>query len=270
LKIAILTRFPRADAAIWKVDLARQLLDAGADLVILYTRSARVDHLRAGLKEFGTGTWSQYRRLRHLDTEASPLGQSLSQWAEDRAVPVHRFRSISEPFCEDLLRKHRVDLLILAGADIVPNSILEIPRQGAINAHFGLLPAYRGMNVAEWSIYHDDPVAVSAHFVDRGIDTGDIISRELVPVELGDTLATIRVKQRRLATALLVDAVDKIFASLVTRTRQHAAEGRQFYRMHPLLKERVERKLATGRYRWLGDMSDTREVDTYRLRARDA
>ena len=75
------------------------------------------------------------------------------------------------------LREIAPDAILLAGADIVPPAVLEIPKLGTINGHYGLLPRYRGMNVTEWSIYHDDPVGVSVHLVDSGIDTGPIVAR---------------------------------------------------------------------------------------------
>ena len=48
--------------------------------------------------------------------------------------------------------------------------------------HYGLLPRYRGMNVTEWSIYYDDPVGVTVHAVDPGIDTGEILLQETLTV----------------------------------------------------------------------------------------
>ena len=141
--------------------------------------------------------------------------------------------------------------MLLAGADIVPAKLLEIPRLGVLNPHYALLPHYRGMNVAEWSIFHDDPVGVSVHYVDAGIDTGDIAARRALLVDAGDTLESIRTKQQQLAVALLTEAVDGLAGGEGTRVGQRPHEGRQFYRMHPALRRRVEAKLH-GDYAWLG------------------
>src|SRR5204862_2560657 len=103
------------------------------------------------------------------------------------------------------LRQLQPDLLILAGADIVPASVLAVPTAGTINAHYGLLPRYRGMNVAEWSVYNGDPAGVSIHVVDPGIDTGDILASEEIPLDPSETFQSLRAKQQALAARLLLE-----------------------------------------------------------------
>jgi methionyl-tRNA formyltransferase len=176
---------------------------------------------------------------------------TLARWAGERQVQVARHGKLSAAAClEDLLR-FAPDLAILLGADIVPADLVRVPKLGMINAHFGLLPKYRGVNVAEWSIYQDDPVGVSVHLVDPGIDTGDIVLRMSVPVRQGETLAQIRSTQRSIATDLLCAAVDAIALGTANPVTQRVEEGRQYYRMHPVLVQRVVRRLERGDYRWL-------------------
>ena len=126
--------------------------------------------------------------------------------------------------------------------------MLEEPRVATVNAHYGLLPRYRGMNVTEWSIYHDDPIGVTVHVVDTGIDTGDVLLREEIDAAPGDTLAALRPKHQDAAQRLLRVAVALLGAGEAGRIQQRPEEGRQFYRMHPLLRGIVEEKLADGRY----------------------
>jgi methionyl-tRNA formyltransferase len=157
---------------------------------------------------------------------------------------------LSDAECLAAVRSFRPELAILAGSDIVPAALLELPQIGTLNPHYGLLPKYRGMNVTEWSIYHDDPVGVTVHFVTPGIDTGDIVAREYVRVARGDDVEALRPKHQRVATSLLLDSVDAIVGGRVERTPQRLEDGRQYYRMHPALRATVERKLADGSYRW--------------------
>jgi methionyl-tRNA formyltransferase len=121
-----------------------------------------------------------------------------------------------------------------------------------LNAHYGLLPRYRGMNVTEWSVYHDDPLGVSVHWVDPGIDTGAIVLREPITVMPGETLAELRTKHQQAAARLLVEASRLAFAGSGQGRAQRPEEGQQYYRMHPELRLAVERKLARGEYRWAG------------------
>ena len=136
------------------------------------------------------------------------------------------------------------DLVLLTGSDIAPASLLAIPRVATINAHYGLLPRYRGMNVTEWSLFHGDPPGVSVHIVDPGIDTGDILLREEIPCPPGATLQSLRAAHQQTAARLLVAAALQLRDGSERRTPQRADDGRQYYRMHPALRARVERALA--------------------------
>jgi folate-dependent phosphoribosylglycinamide formyltransferase PurN len=251
--VAMLSRYPRVDTPAWKRALAGALLEAGADVTILYARSSVPDQLRAGLKEFGAaGMLAKYRGARRGRSVGSGENGTLASWGEKHGIPVIRLGSLSDPRFEAALRRAAPDLVVLAGADIVPSALLAVPSLGTINPHYALLPRYRGMNVAEWSIYHDDSVGVSVHFVDPGIDTGDIVLRAELTVEHGDTLDRIRRKQQELSARLLFDAATAIQAGRARRTPQAPHEGRQYYRLHPLLLRRVEDKLVTGSYSRLG------------------
>lgn len=257
MRVTILTRFPRVDVARWKLALSEGLRARGHELSILYTRSSLPDQLRAGVREFGPGIVARYRSARdtHRPADAG-AAETLSAWAASHDVPVERFRSIRDDNVLAWLRAHSPDLVVLAGAEIVPRELIAHARQGFINPHYALLPKYRGMNVAEWSIFHDDPVAVSVHRVDAGIDTGDILERECVVVDRGDTLAVVRAKQQRLASSLLLKAVTAIDERTTNPTPQRREDGRQYYRMHPRLRAHVEDKLASGAYRWLARAPD--------------
>jgi methionyl-tRNA formyltransferase len=100
------------------------------------------------------------------------------------------------------------------------------------------------MNVTEWSVFHGDPVGVTVHLVDAGIDTGDILLKEEIPVEPGDTFERLRTKHQEVATRLLVDAAIGLRDGTAHRTPQRAEDGRQYYRMHPLLRGVAEARLA--------------------------
>ena len=250
-RVVIVSRYPNVDTPSWKLELAGRLQDWGADLMIVYSRATLRDQAEAGLHEFGTGVFREYLRSRR-DSDGSEAPRTLADWARENGVPIHRFRSLREPDAVNRVRALRADILVLAGADLLPAPLLESAQLGALNAHYGLLPRYRGMNVAEWSVFHDDPVGVTVHKVDAGIDTGDVVERAVVGVDERDSLAGIRHKQQGLASTLLFKAVTDLADGNAESWSQPQAEGRQFYRMHPLLRRSVEWKLRSGAYRWAG------------------
>jgi hypothetical protein len=145
--------------------------------------------------------WSS--SLRHLlerTQGGEGLWASLGETSED-VGPLNGPRML------DVLRACRPDYLVLAGTGIVSAATLAIPRMGTLNVHPALLPWVPGVAGFERSLQRGIPLGVTAHFVDRGVDTGPVIHRELVPVTPRDTLASLKRKTDRLAEDVLIELV---------------------------------------------------------------
>ena len=250
-RVTLLSRYPRVDTPAWKRDLGARLLDDGLALSVAYSRAALADQFEAGVREFGpVGLIQRYAQLRRGSAAPSANGGSgedprtLAAWARGHSLPVVEGRRLSDGTLQDAIRDLRPDVIALVGADIVPAAVLAIPRVATLNAHYGLLPAYRGMNVTEWSLYRGDPIGVTVHVVEAGIDTGDILLREEIPVESGDTLESLRAKHQRVAAMLLRRAIVGMLDGSLERVEQGPEDGRQYFRMHPELRRTVEARLA--------------------------
>lgn len=127
------------------------------------------------------------------------------------------------------LRRHTAalapDLLVSIDYDqILRGCALAAAPLGAINAHPGMLPRYRGVGVVTRAIQDGElEVGVTIHHMDEGIDSGDIILQRSVPVgpddDNGDVIARIDV----VLPALLVEAVDLLAAGRAPRVPQDHA-----------------------------------------------
>ncbi|HEV2915228.1 MAG TPA: formyl transferase [Pyrinomonadaceae bacterium] len=158
--------------------------------------------------------------------------------------PVHLVDSHNSPACVELVRSLRPDVIVLRGCGIVRKQILDIPRVGTINPHYALLPAYRGMDVTEWSALHGDPVAVSVHTVNEGVDTGTVLASRLVKVERGDTVGMLRDKSAALAVDLIAETLANLEAGrALPRRAEPGAAGRQYFVMHPRLRRLADERL---------------------------
>jgi Formyl transferase len=240
VRAVLVSRYPRVDTLEWKRRVAGGLVDAGVDVAVLYSRATLIDQARAGLREDGLGVVRRYLTLRGSGRAGEPPTPTLDAWARERGIPVEGVSRLGDIAP---LRRLAPDLLILVGADIVPPAVLAVPRLGTINAHYGLMPAYRGMNVTEWSIFRGDPVGVTVHLVDAGVDTGDILLQEEIPIEAGETFASLRHKHRDVAASLLVQAALQLRDGSARPVPQAPDEGRQYYRMHPALLRVAEARL---------------------------
>lgn len=92
----------------------------------------------------------------------------------------------------DRIRKLTPDLVISAfWGYILKPPFLAIPPLGTINFHPGYLPQNRGVNPNVWPFIEGSKGGVSIHYIDPGVDTGNIIARKEVPIEPIDTAETL-------------------------------------------------------------------------------
>lgn len=154
--------------------------------------------------------------------------------------------SVSSLNSENSIEKVRAvnpDLVLYGGGGILSEKFLEVTKLGTLNAHLGALPHFRGTNTLEWSLVHGVQPAVTIHFVDSGLDTGDII--RVVPLETGQANSLVEIKSRALLVAVteIARAAKNIKQECFSRTSQRDLYGRRFFRMHPLLVSVLERGL---------------------------
>ena len=136
--------------------------------------------------------------------------------------------------CENLVNSLKPDIIILGGARIIKDHILKIPQYGVLNAHPGLLPKYRGIDVIRWAIYHGDPIGVTVHFVNSGVDTGEIIATREITIENGDTVAELKKKAMQIAGELMSEVVKALVQNKqIDSKKNQINEGKQFYKMPP-------------------------------------
>jgi hypothetical protein len=116
------------------------------------------------------------------------------RWRSLRVLLSRRLVILNEPLdhpnSTSRLSKFSFDLGLHKSGNIYREPTIQCFRLGILNAHIGLLPAYRGRSVMEWSILQGAPVGISVFFVDSGIDTGkQILLTELVDISQCQSLA---------------------------------------------------------------------------------
>ena len=83
-------------------------------------------------------------------------------------------------------------LLSIANLDIIPRAILDMPTRGAVNFHDGPLPAYAGLNAPVWAaLAGESEHGISWHFIEGGVDEGDVIASARFSVTDIDTALTL-------------------------------------------------------------------------------
>mgnify|MGYP001069880630 CR=1 FL=1 len=118
------------------------------------------------------------------------------EWASERGLPIaaidHRAYDDRESFEKDVMQSlelHNVEFIALAGfMRVLTGSFTKEWEGRMINIHPSLLPKYPGLHTHKRAIEAGDSEAgCSVHWVTEGVDEGDVIDQEIVPINQGDT-----------------------------------------------------------------------------------
>ncbi len=115
-------------------------------------------------------------------------------------------------------------IVVVAFGQILPESILHIPKYGCINIHGSLLPKYRGAAPIQWSIINGEKVTgVTIMYMDKGMDTGDMLLKRELLITPEDTYETLHNKMKELGPQALLEAMPLILAGGPSREKQEEA-----------------------------------------------
>ncbi len=150
----------------------------------------------------GVVTQPDKPRGRNLKLQPSPV----KELAVGHGLPVLQpERARNEEFIQQL-RAVGPDLIAVAAyGQILPRSILELPRFGCLNVHTSLLPKYRGAAPIQWAILNDEAeTGVTIMKMDAGLDTGDILTQERTAISAEDTSESLHNRLADMGASLLV------------------------------------------------------------------
>lgn len=186
----------------------------------------------------------------------------IAAFCEARRIPVIRVGRLDEADAIKAVGDLRPDLAVHAGAGILREPILAIPRLGTLNAHMGVLPRFRGVNVSEWARLLGSAVGCTVHLVDPGIDTGDIVCVRLIATDRVPSIADLRNRVDEAQIELLGEVIQWIqnAGTLPPHRAQQPDEGVQFFTMHADLRALLEEELLNdaGRPAVPGDRAELR------------
>jgi methionyl-tRNA formyltransferase len=138
------------------------------------------------------------------------LPPPVKEFALQAAIPVLQPGRVRGDDFHAELRKFEPDIIALtAYGNILPGNIINLPPLGTINVHGSLLPKYRGAAPVQWALINGETeTGITIMQMDEGIDTGDILLQDRIPIEPADTAGTLSVKLAALGGAVLGKALD--------------------------------------------------------------
>ncbi len=155
--------------------------------------------------------------------------------AQQRGLKVYQPKRVRDPQSVETLRNLAPDVIVVAAyGQILPREILLMPKYGCINIHASLLPAYRGAAPINWAIIRgESETGITIMLMDEGMDTGDILMQESIPIDAKDTAGTLMEKLSVLGAKLITKALSLVGAGALKPAAQDGTKAT----LAPLLKK---------------------------------
>ena len=185
-------------------DFARQSLEA------IYS---------AGHEILGVVTNPDRPKGRGMKMIASPV----KEFAIEKGLKIYQPDKIKNnaQFIEEIEELKPDVICVVAYGRILPEEILKIPKLGCINVHGSLLPKYRGAAPIQWAVINGDKTTgITTMYMDKGMDTGDIILKQEVEIGEDETTGELWGRLSEIGGELLVETLEKIENGLAPRIKQ--------------------------------------------------
>ena len=137
---------------------------------------------------------------------------ALSQYAKKKNVSYCEYKKADKEKFRQWLKGLSPDILVLHLVPVLDEDVFNIPKYKTVNLHPSLLPRYRGSNPYFWSYYNMDMNAgMTLHFIDKNIDTGEIIAQREMKNSPGTPWYVLsRQLVKKLGIPMLIDMLNKL------------------------------------------------------------
>ena len=142
-------------------------------------------------------------------------------------IPVYQPVKVREPeFIEELKKMNPDIIVVVAFGQILPEEILNLPPYGCVNVHASLLPKYRGAAPIQWAVIDGEKeTGVTTMYMAKGLDTGDMLDKVVVPIDPKETGESLHDKLSEAGGRLILETLTKLENGTAVRIPQNDAES---------------------------------------------
>lgn len=252
-KIALLAGYNNSWTSLMVAEKLR--LSGNKPKIIIIAYPLTFKRLRTVIKNRGIESIKNYlfkiKKLNRKDLlveqELKSIGinsPSIKKWAKKNNVKFIETNNINSKKAIEAIKTINPDFTAYTGGGIIKEKFIDAANNSIINAHSGKMPEIRGMNALEWSILLNIPTGITTHFIDKGIDTGNIIDwKEIKPMD-GDNLDSLRQKIVLEGCNNLVSNIKKLILGKINPKKESNDKlSRQCFVVSPALEEIANLKL---------------------------
>lgn len=147
-----------------------------------------------------------------------PAGRGLSmnesavkKYAVKQNLPLLQPTNLKDESFIEELKKLNADLFVVVAFRMLPEVVWSMPPKGTINLHASILPNYRGAAPINWAVMNGEKeTGVTTFFIEKEIDTGKIIERNVVPIGENETVGELHNRLMELGAETTLSTVKKI------------------------------------------------------------
>lgn len=142
--------------------------------------------------------------------------------AEEKGIKVYQPLKVRDEEFVETLRAYNPDVIVVvAFGQIIPLSILKMPKFGCVNIHGSLLPKYRGAAPIQWAVLDGEKeTGITTILMDEGIDTGDILLKKTIKIDTDETSGSLFDKLMALGAETILETLDELEKGSLTPIKQ--------------------------------------------------
>ena len=150
-----------------------------------------------------------------------PAGSVVKAEALKMNLPVLQPERLKDPKFIQALKDYQADCFVVVGFRILPPEVFTLPPRGTVNLHSSLLPKYRGAAPIRWAIIQGErETGISVFFIEKEVDTGELILQEKVPIGEDENAGELHNKLSEVGADAVLRAMDLVEKGKVERMPQ--------------------------------------------------
>ncbi len=160
---------------------------------------------------------------------------SVAKLARAHSIPIRIAENLQDKKEAEFLASLSPELMFsFYYRNMIPQTVLNLPRLGAYNMHGSYLPKYRGRAPVNWAVLNGETqTGATLHVMVKKPDAGDIVDQQAVAIGPDDTAAEVQERVTKAAVAVLSRQIDNLKAGRAPRTPQNQSEASYFGRRRP-------------------------------------
>ncbi|WP_460912946.1 methionyl-tRNA formyltransferase [Spirosoma areae] len=152
------------------------------------------------------------------------IPSAVKKAAEAANLPVLQPEKLRDPAFLEQLASYQADVQVVVAFRMLPEVVWNMPTIGTFNLHGSLLPQYRGAAPINWAIINGETeTGATTFFIEKEIDTGQMIFQDHEPIYPDDTAGTLHDRLMERGASLVLKTVQSIEAGTYPRTPQPTA-----------------------------------------------